>query len=64
MELAFDPRDPEQDVDRPETWKPTNNPALLMAKRLIEQGVNLDDDDWKIVLINADECDTSPILDS
>ena len=28
---AFDPRDPTQKLNRPETWKPTRNPALLYA---------------------------------
>lgn len=29
--LAFDPRDPDQAIDAPHTWRPTTNPVLIAA---------------------------------
>lgn len=28
---CYDPRDPRQSPDRPETWRKTTNPALILA---------------------------------
>ncbi|MCB1533581.1 MAG: hypothetical protein KDJ44_02375 [Rhodoblastus sp.] len=61
----FDPRDPDQREDDPSTWKPSNNPALILRDigRLMG-GVADGFDEW--VKRQADYCEqmvTSPPAD-
>ena len=51
-ELAFDPRDPEQSLTAPGTWKPTRNPALLVAAMVNQVAI-----DWERVAELADACE-------
>ncbi|WP_189347215.1 hypothetical protein [Mesorhizobium sp. M4A.F.Ca.ET.090.04.2.1] len=51
--LAYDPRDPAQDLNDPATWKETDNPALLTASKRIERG----EDYWRGVAMLAEMWD-------
>jgi hypothetical protein len=49
---CFDPRDKTQRLDDPTTWKPTDNPALILAHGLTNAEAN-----WDWVVEQADYCD-------
>lgn len=53
--ICFDPRDPEQSVGDPSTWKPTDNIALIAAhwQPIPARPPGF----WDRVKVNADYCD-------
>lgn len=63
---CYDPRDPEQVEDKPETWKPTKNPALVLAHFTVDMIKNLDVklvDEWKKKVIEqANYADDRPFI--
>jgi hypothetical protein len=58
---CYDPRDPKQDVDKPATWKETDNPALIMAVEIADdlaaRGAQIDAGFWSRVEMLANYCD-------
>lgn len=55
---AYDPRDPEQSPDHPETWKETDNPALIGTPGMIRMAAIAGRTiDWQGVAECADYCD-------
>jgi hypothetical protein len=54
---VYDPRDPAQDPREPETWKPTDNPALIQANLFYGALVGRGDQRWDKVAELADWCD-------
>lgn len=60
VNVLFDPRDPDQREDAPETWKPTNNPAIILRHL---QRVSAPKTDWVSdarIIEMADYCDARP----
>ena len=53
---CFDPRDPWQRSDIPETWRPTGNPALVQATMALDL-VPTKKIDWNEVAKRADLCE-------
>ena len=53
---CFDPRDTSQRLDKPLTWTPTINPALIRASMALDL-VPMETIDWKGVARIADLCE-------
>lgn len=53
---CYDPRDPRQSPDKPETWRKTDNPALMLAHSIACRGRDLVDAEfWRRVAERAND---------
>lgn len=57
---VFDPRDPTQRIDKPETWKETTNAALIVTDmlRAARPGRQIN---WAMTAVGANYCEKNGV---